>query len=79
MNYKMKLADGTTQLIQITADYFKTLRVWRVQVNGKIAVLYKAGNEWMQRHEDYLDAYTLKAIGKYIDSIIMPPDQPALI
>ncbi|WP_299498384.1 hypothetical protein [Mucilaginibacter sp.] len=69
----MKLADGTTQIIQITADYFKTWRVWRVQVNGKVAMLYKLGNEWMQRHEDYLDAHTLSVIGKYIDSMLSSP------
>ncbi|MDB4926530.1 hypothetical protein [Mucilaginibacter sp.] len=74
MKFKMKLADGTTQIIQITADYFKTWRVWRVQVNGKVAMLYKLGNEWMQRHEDYLDARTLLAIGNYIDSMLSSPD-----
>jgi len=73
MKYKMKLADGTTQIVQITAAYFKTWRVWQVQINGKVAMLYKLGSEWMQRNEDYLDAYTLQAIGKYIDSIIPPP------
>ncbi|MDB5118391.1 MAG: hypothetical protein JWQ79_3883 [Mucilaginibacter sp.] len=75
MNYKMKLADGTTQLIQITADYFKNWRVWKVQINGKVAMLYKLGSEWMQRNEDYLDAHTLQAIGKIIDSMITPPDK----
>lgn len=73
MKYKMKLADGTTQIIQITAGYFKTWRVWQVQINGKVAMLYKLGSEWMQRNDDYLDGPTLLAIGKYIDSMISPP------
>lgn len=78
MNYKMKLADGTTQVIQITADYFKTWRVWKVQINGKVAMLYKLGSEWMQRNEDYLDAHTLMAIGKFIDNMISPPGNLSL-
>ena len=76
MNYKMKLADGTTQIIQITAGYFKTWRVWQVEINGKVAVLYKLGTEWMQRNEDFLDAHTITAIGKYIDIMISPPGTP---
>jgi hypothetical protein len=75
MKYKLKLADGTTQLIEITAGYFKNWRVWKVQVNGKAAMLYKLGSEWMQRNEDYLDNYTLKAIGEFIDTMISPPGQ----
>jgi hypothetical protein len=77
MNYKMKLADGTTQIIQITAGYFKTWRVWQVEINGKVAMLYKLGTEWMQRNEDFLDAHTITAIGKYIDSVISPPGTPS--
>ena len=79
MNYKMILADGTTQIIQITVGYFKTWRVWQIQINGKVAMLYKLGTEWMQRNEDYLDAHTLKAIGNYIDSVISPPGTPQFI
>ncbi|HTH82151.1 MAG TPA: hypothetical protein VL490_04415 [Mucilaginibacter sp.] len=71
MNYKIKLADGTTQLIQITAEYFKNWRVWRIQINGKVAMLYKAGSEWVQRNEDYLDPRTLLDIGKYIDTMLI--------
>jgi hypothetical protein len=29
----------------------------------------------MQRNEDYLDNYTLKAIGEFIDTMISPPGQ----
>jgi hypothetical protein len=79
MNYKMILADGTTQVIQITAAYFKTWRVWQVQINGKVAMLYKLGTEWMQRNEDFLDAQTIVAIGKYIDNMIAPPDNLSLV
>lgn len=78
MNYRLKLADGTTQLIEITAGYFKNWRVWIVKVNGKAAMLYKAGSEWMQRNEDYLDNNTLKAIGDFIDTMIVPPGQPSV-
>jgi hypothetical protein len=79
MKYKVKLADGTTQLIQITTGYFKNWRVWKVRVNGKVAMLYKLGSEWMQRHEDHLDFSTLQAIGQYIDQLIqMPPNQGEL-
>lgn len=78
MNYKLKLADGTTQLIEITTGYFKNLRVWQVKINGKAAMLYKLGSEWMQRNEDYLDNNTLKAIGEFIDTIISPPGNPSI-
>ncbi len=78
MNYKMILADGTTQVIQITADHFKNWRVWKVQINGKVAMLYKLGTEWMQRNEDFLDAQLITTIGKFIDSMITPPDNIAI-
>ncbi|MDB5158935.1 MAG: hypothetical protein JWR50_3642 [Mucilaginibacter sp.] len=77
MNYKVKLADGTTHLIEITTGYFKNWRVWKVRINGKAAMLYKLGSEWMQRNEDYLDSYTLKAIGEFIDTMISPPGNNA--
>ncbi|NNU33476.1 hypothetical protein HK413_03635 [Mucilaginibacter sp. S1162] len=47
--------------------------MWKVKVNGKAAMLYKLGSEWMQRNEDYRDMYTLKAIGEFIDTMITPP------
>jgi len=79
MNYKIKLADGTTQLIQIKSDFFKKWKVWKVQfADGKAAMLFKSGNEWMQRNEDLLDAYLLAAIGKCIDEIILNKNNLAL-
>lgn len=72
MNYKVKLADGTTQLIEITTGYFKNWKVWIVNINGKAAMLYKLGTEWMQRNEDHLDSRTVRAIGEFIDTIITP-------
>ena len=32
-------------------------------------MLYKCGNEWMQRNENHLDIQSLVAIGKCIDEI----------
>lgn len=72
MNYKVKLADGTTQLIEITTGHFKNWKVWIVNINGKAAMLYKLGTEWMQRNEDFLDSRTLRTIGEFIDTIISP-------
>lgn len=72
MNYKVKLADGTTQLMEITTGYFKNWKVWIVNINGKATMLYKLGSEWMQRNEDLLDSRTLRAIGEFIDTIITP-------
>jgi hypothetical protein len=74
MNYKIILPDGTTQAIQIISTSFKRLKVWLVRFkDGKQAVLYKAGNEWMQRTEDFLDSSLLLAIGRYIDSFEKSP------
>jgi hypothetical protein len=71
MNYKIKLADGKTHLVQITADLFKNWKVWKIQFeDGKAAILFKFGNEWMQRRDDYLDAYAVTAIGRFIDEHI---------
>ena len=71
MKYKVILADGTAQLIQITTDYYKTWKVWKVQFkDGKEAILLKFGNQWMQRHEDFLDSSSLTLIGNYIDELI---------
>lgn len=70
MNYKIKLHDGTVHAIQIMATTFKKMKVWLVQFkDGKQAMLYKAGNEWMQRTEDFLDGSLVRAIGQYIDSL----------
>ena len=77
MNYKVKLADGTTQLIEITTGHFKNWKVWIVKINGKAAMLYKLGSEWMQRNEDYLDSRT-KTIGEFIDTMISSTGTPSL-
>ena len=70
MHYKIKLKDGTVQAIQIMSTTFKKFKVWLVQFkDGKQAMLYKCGNEWMQRTEDFLDASLIIIIGKCIDGI----------
>jgi hypothetical protein len=74
MNYKIILPDGTTQAIQIIGTTFKKFKVWLVRFkDGKQAILYKAGNEWMQRTEDFLDSSLLLAIGRCIDNIEKSP------
>jgi hypothetical protein len=71
MKYKIQLADGTAQLIKITSAYFKSWHVWNIQFDdGKVVMLFKLGNEWMQRNEDFLDAQILSLIGSCIDKII---------
>ena len=71
MNYKIKLADGTQQLIEISSAYFKSWHVWYIKFNdGKVAMLFKLSGEWMQRNEDFLDEGVLKSIGHTIDKII---------
>ena len=70
MHYKIKLKDGTVQAIQIISTTFKKLKVWLVQFkDGKQAMLYKCGTEWMQRTEDFLDESLVMIIGKCIDGI----------
>ncbi|MCR8561358.1 hypothetical protein KXD93_27140 [Mucilaginibacter sp. BJC16-A38] len=72
MNYKIDLADGTAQLINITSAYFKSWHVWNVRFpNGKECMLFKVGSAWMQRTEDFLDEKIVDAIGKHIDKIIL--------
>jgi hypothetical protein len=74
MNYKIILPDGTTQAIQIISTSFKQLKVWLVRFkDGKQAVLYKVGNEWMQRTEDFLDSTLIMAIGRCIDGLEQSP------
>ena len=71
MKYKIKLADGTAHLVQITSAYFKTWHVWNIKFeDGEAAMLFKMGSEWMQRNEDYLDAHVIQALGSCIDRII---------
>jgi hypothetical protein len=70
MTHKIKLKDGSVHVIQIIATTFKKYKVWLVQFkDGKQAMLYKYGNEWMQRTEDFLDASLVMIIGKCIDGI----------
>lgn len=60
------------QLIEITSAYFKTWHVWTVKfADGKAAMLFKLGSEWMQRNEDFLDEHIIHAIGKRIDAILV--------
>jgi len=71
MKYKIKLADGTAQLVQITSGYFKAWHVWSVKFDdGKVVMLFKMGSEWMQRNEDFLEEHVLNTLGRCIDSII---------
>ena len=70
MSYEILLADGAVLLFQITAATFKTWKVWKIQfTDGREAMLYKCGNEWVQRNEDQLDNSAIVAIGKCIDTI----------
>ena len=72
MKYKIKLPDGTAQFIQITSAYFKTWHVWLVKFDdGRTAMLFKIGGEWMQRTEDFLEFSVLKELGSFIDKIIV--------
>jgi hypothetical protein len=71
MEYKIKLADGKAHLINITSAYFKTWQVWQVKfTDGKVAMLFKLGSEWMQRNDDFLEAEVLEVLGRTIDKII---------
>lgn len=46
MEYKIKLADGTSKIIQILATTFKKLKVWKVRFDdGREILLYKVGTE----------------------------------
>jgi hypothetical protein len=79
MKYKIKLANGTAQLVQITSAYFKSWHVWKVKFDdGNVVMLFKLGSEWMQRNQDFLDAHVLSAIGSQIDKIIFKRQLKAL-
>ena len=70
MDYKIRLKDGTTQIVQIIGTTFKKLKVWKLCFkNGTEIMLYKCGNEWLQRTEDFLEQYSLISVGAYIDSL----------
>lgn len=62
--------NGYKQVLQLISERLKTWRVWKVRFqDGAEAVLFKCGNEWMQRNEDNLELWLLKAIGEKIDQI----------
>ena len=78
MIHRFRLKDGSVHAVQIMRTTFKKLKVWLVQFkDGKQAMLYKCGNEWLQRIEDFLDASLIRTIGSYIDSIA-GKDHPTL-
>lgn len=75
VNYKIRLADGTTQIVKIIATTFKKLKVWKLDFsNGKEIMLYKVGSEWLQRTEDYLEQRYVASIGAFIDSLELSND-----
>ncbi len=62
--------NGYKQVLQLISETLKNLSVWKVRFHdGAEAVLFKCGTEWMQRNEDNLDIWLLKAIGEKIDQI----------
>lgn len=69
MNYKIKLKDGTTQVIRIIATTFKKLEVWKLSFSsGREIMLFKIGSQWLQRNEDFLEQRYVTSIGAYIDA-----------
>jgi uncharacterized protein len=68
MDYKLKLTDGTIQMIQIISTTFKKLKVWKLSfAGGKEIMLYKVGTQWLQRTEDCLEQCYVISVGAYID------------
>ena len=68
MSYEILFEDEAIKIVHITSATFKTWKIWRIEFHdGKEVVLYKCGNEWMQRIEDQLEIRFLIAIGKCID------------
>jgi len=62
--------NGYKQVLQLISERLKTWWVWKVRFqDGAEAVLFKCGNEWMQRNEDNLEHWLLKAIGEKIDQM----------
>ena len=71
MSYEIVMADQALQYIHITSSIFNSRKVWKVEFHdGKEVVLYKCGNEWMQRMEDNLETSSVAAIGKCIDGTV---------
>ena len=78
MGFEILQINGVTQHIFITTAVYKTWKVWRVSFENETEViLYKLANEWMQRNEDNLDDYTLKTIGKCINTMILEKELTA--
>ncbi|QKJ30308.1 hypothetical protein HQ865_11230 [Mucilaginibacter mali] len=73
MNFEIILSwNGYKQALQVMADTFKNLKVWKVKFdNGEEVVLFKCGKEWFQRNEDGLEYGLLKEIGQKIDHILL--------
>ena len=71
MQYQIVLTrNGYKQVLHLISDRLKSLRVWKVRFHdGAEAILFKCGSEWMQRNEDNLEHWLLKAIGEKIDEI----------
>ena len=70
MGFEIILADGSIELIHISSTTYKNWNVWRIKfTDGREAMLYKIGKEWVQRYEDQLDIHALLTIGECIDSI----------
>lgn len=71
MFFEIILEEQSSEYINITSLIFNSRKVWKVEFhNGNEAVLYKCGNEWMQRIEDNLEIDSLMAIGKCIDGTV---------
>ena len=70
MSYEILLADGAVLSLQISATTYKTWSVWKIKFTDSHEVmLYKCGNEWVQRNEDQLDEAFIIAIGQHIDGL----------
>jgi hypothetical protein len=70
-SHEIILEAQALQDVSITSLLFNSRKVWKVEFhNGNEALLYKCGNEWMQRIDDNLDVSSVLAIGKYIDGTV---------
>lgn len=77
------LLNNINLFIQLTATTYKELKVWEVKFeDGRQAVLYKCGLEWMQRNEDNLSTSLIENIGNRIDFLCFKQNlvhcQPAI-
>ena len=70
MEYIITLKEGNKQIVKIIATTYKKLKVWKLNFSGgKEIMLFKVGNEWLQRTEDFLEICNLISIGAYLDSL----------